>query len=255
MLKSRFQSFLLKSLNSDGFELPSIDSANELSDDLQLLINESPGGWSIDQKVSELLVSILIQNKTSRVVELGAGYSTLIFTYFLEESGKPYDLISIEQNFDWFRIPNSLERLFISKKINLSVAAVNFHWGHFGLYPRYEPDDSIILPDQIDLQVIDGPQYFFGREGGLDFTFKKLKKGALIIMDDAERYGEQCVIFKWLKVYQGLELVYFNEYFGKKGLAILQVKTPLQKKFSLEVFTLGLYQGIKRYWNLRISKS
>lgn len=188
------------------------------------------------------------------MIEFGAGFSTLIFKYFLEKNGNPYDLISIEQNGDWFKIPESLKTLYVDKEISLHFAPVNFHFGYLGIYARYDIGNDIEIPSDLDIQLVDGPQYYFGREGALDFTFNKLKTDALIIMDDAERYTEQCVIYKWLKVYQGLELIYLNENFGQKGLAILRVNSPLVRTFSISTFIIGFYQGLKRLWNLNFGK-
>ena len=254
MVKRYIHSFLNKNLNPNGFNIGPIDSLPGLSSDLELLISNSPGGWSIDKEVSKLLISLLLERKPTRVIEFGAGYSTLTIKYLFEESGNPYELISVEQNADWFKIPEPLNRLFSTIDISLTIAPVKFKIGYLGVYTRYELKDESIVPSGIELQVVDGPQYYFGREGGLDFTYDKLVPGALILMDDAERYTEKCVIYKWLKIYRGLELVYLNEKFGDKGLAILRVKSPLKRRFSLLVFVLGLYQGIKRFWNVKFGK-
>lgn len=254
MVKGYIRSFLEKNLNPNGFPIGAIDSIPGLSAELQLLISNSPGGWSVDMEVSKLLISLLLERKPTRVIEFGAGYSTLILKHYLEELRKPYDLISVEQNADWFKIPGQLKSLFSRTTISLTIAPVKFKIGYLGIYARYELKDENEVHYGIELQVIDGPQYYFGREGGLDFTYKKLIPGALILMDDAERYGEQCVIYKWLKIYAGLELVYWNQKFGDKGLAILRVSSPLKKRFSLSVFLLGLYQGLKRIYNVKILK-
>ena len=134
------------------------------------------------------------------------------------------------------------------------MVPIRFKLGYLGIYARYEIPDEDLVPSSIDLQLVDGPQYYYGREGCLDFTYSKLNPGAMIILDDTERYTEQCLIFKWLKVFRGLELIYYNEQFGDKGLAILEVKSPLVKRFSLPAFLLGLMQGTKRLWNMKLGK-
>lgn len=254
MIKDHVRSFLRKNLNSNGFNLTPFDSIEIQSLDLELLISQSPGGWSIDKHVSSFLAFLLLEKKPTNIIEFGAGYSTLIIKYILDTINKPYRLISVEQNADWFKIPEPLKRLFSADKFVLTIAPVKFHIGYLGLYARYELHDEAVIPNGIELQVVDGPQFYFGREGSLDFTYKKLIPGALVLMDDAERYGEQCVIYKWLKIYAGLELVYWNQKFGDKGLAILRVSSPLKKRFSLSVFLLGLYQGLKRIYNVKILK-
>lgn len=252
MVKARIRKFLknkVESFSSHQLFFPEvIYTENEI-----LLIQNSPGGWSIDAAVTKYLINLVKQIGPSKVVEVGAGYSSLVFNQMLGQANQPYQVISIEQNSNWFKIPQSLQFLFSDQKIELIVAPVKFTFGYFGLYPRYELGNSSVIPNEIDLQLVDGPQYFYGREGGLDFTYSKLKPGALIVMDDAERYIEQCVMYKWLKVYKGLELIFYEERFGDKGLAIFRVNSPLKRVFSLSAFLLGLSQGIKRWLNVKLN--
>lgn len=252
MIKNHVRSFLAESLNS--FDAQLITNFGSLLPEQELLISNSPGGWSIDQNLSRLVINLVLQREPSQVVEFGAGYSTLILSYVLEKIGRPYQLLSIEQNQDWFKIPPNLGHLFPNKSFPLTLAPVRFKFGFLGIYTRYEIPNVDLIPSQIELQLVDGPQYYYGREGCLDFTYSKLKQGAWVILDDTERYTEQCLIYKWLKVYKGLELIYYNEQFGEKGLAILEVKSPLVKRFSLPAFLLGFMQGTKRFWNMKFGK-
>jgi len=217
----------------------------------ELVLNNAPGGWSIDRKVAELLMALVAENDISRVVEIGAGFSTIVFHYCLTRSRKEYEVFSIEENVEWFKIPNELKELIDHNLISFITGRVGFTFGEFGFHAGYQVPAKKNLKKGVELVFVDGPQYYYGREGALDGIYEKLKVGCLIVMDDAERYTEQCVIYKWLKVYQGLQLIYFEEKFGDKGLAILEVKTPLKKKFSVNAFLLGLMQGTKRLLNYK----
>ncbi|MFC4873592.1 class I SAM-dependent methyltransferase [Negadavirga shengliensis] len=223
----------------------------EKSEEEIFLIENSPGGWSIDKDLSEVLLCLVREFKLSSIVEIGAGYSTLILNYaqsrFSPDCSKVY---SIEENVDWFKVPEKLKSVLKDFSFNLLSSRLRFKFGYFGIYAKYLPLENIRL-DQVDMVVVDGPPYYFGREGGLDELFDKLKPRSLIILDDAERYTEKCVIFKWLKVYHGLELVFYEESFGTKGLAILRVTKGLKRKFSVSAFILGFYQGMKRVLNYR----
>lgn len=223
-----------------------IDNPSELD---QLIINKSPGGWSIDKAVSEALLRILRNFRVQKVVEIGAGYSSIVFHYGLAKEGKSYKVCSIEENVDWFKIPSELKNVVSMKNTHFMTGSLNFVFGYFGIHAQYRIPERMNISNEIDLVFIDGPPYYFGREGGLDEIYSKLKPGCLIVLDDADRYTEQCVIYKWLKTFEGLELVFFQEKFGDKGLAILQVKSVLKRKFSISAFTLGLMQGSKRLAN------
>lgn len=251
MIQKSIRFFLERKINSKAIYFQDLEKSISVSDELEKLILNSPGGWSIDEEVARILVHLLFEIRPNKIVEFGAGYSTLIINYVLENIGKPFELFSIEQNKDWFKVPPDLDYLFSEKTLPLILAPVRFKFGFFGVYARYEIPKNVSFSSGLDLQLVDGPQYYYGREGCLDFTYSKLKKGGLIILDDAERYTEQCLIYKWLKVYKGLDLVYYNEKFGQKGLAILEVKSQLKKRFSFAAFFLGIHQGIKRYLNVK----
>jgi hypothetical protein len=253
MIKRQIRKFIKSKVNTQSVDQVILNLEEDYSDNEKLLIRQSPGGWSIDSKVTEFLISLIKSIEPKKVVEIGAGYSTLVLHYVLNQINQPYQVQSIEQNSDWFKIPETILTLFPERKIEFEIAPVKFTFGYFGFYARYSLMNESIISSQIDLQIVDGPQYFFGREGGLDFTYSKLRPGALILMDDAERYIEQCVIYKWLKVYKGLELIFYNESFGDKGLAIFRVNSPLKRRFSLSVFSLGLSQGIKRLLNVSLN--
>ena len=154
MVKAHVRSFLKNNLKPNDFQIGQFDSFEGSSSELELLISNSPGGWSIDKQVAKLLVSLLLERKLTRVIEFGAGYSTLIFKYFFEESGGPYKLISVEQNADWFKVPEPLTNLFSKFSIPLVIAPVTFKFGYLGIYARYELKDEKEVPDGIELQVV-----------------------------------------------------------------------------------------------------
>ena len=219
-----------------------------------LILDTSPGGWSIDRAVAEALMKLILDFEIRSVVEIGAGYSSILFHYALPRISPIYSVSSIEENTDWFKIPNELEEYVSRNSMNFHVGKIHFILGFFGIHASYRIPERANLKKGIDLVFVDGPQYFFGREGGLDDIYYKLKVGCLIVLDDADRYTELCVIYKWLKVYKGLELIYLNKKFGDKGFAILKVNKPLTRRFSIDAFSLGLMQGIKRVSNFKIIK-
>lgn len=242
---------VIKYLNSNiNFEEISLEVKSVSNEDLKVL-DASPGGWSIDKKVSEALIQLTRSRKVSKLVEVGAGYSTVVFHYSLGSYTRNYEIVSIEENKDWFSIPKEVEPLVDSQRVNFVLGKLRWVFGLFGIHARYELRDEALKLDGVQLVFIDGPQYFYGREGGLDHIYSILEVGCLIILDDANRYTEKCVIYKWLKVYKGLELIYLNDSFGDKGLAVLKVVQPLEKRFSISAFSLGMLQGIKRLANFR----
>lgn len=245
-IKSNIAKFLETSLVRNSNLHLTLSNPLELD---RLIINKSPGGWSIDKAVSEALLRILSDFRVQKVVEIGAGYSSIVFHYGLAKDGKPFEVYSIEENVDWFKIPSDLKSIVSMNNMHFMTGSLNFVFGYFGIHARYRIPERKNISNEIDLVFVDGPPYYFGREGGLDEIYSKLKPGCLIVLDDAERYTEQCVIYKWLKTYDGLELIFFQEKFGDKGLAILRVKSALKRRFSISAFALGFMQGSKRLAN------
>ncbi|WP_057936053.1 class I SAM-dependent methyltransferase [Algoriphagus resistens] len=248
MIKNYVKAYLQENISLD--ETLCLQLSNPSENDF-LILKESPGGWSIDKHVAEALMRLVEKNKITRVVEVGAGFSTVVFYYVLSKLGLDYEVFSMEENVDWFKIPTVLEALVNVEALQFHTGDLKFVFGYFGIHATYKILEREKLSPGVELVFIDGPQYYYGREGGLDGIYDKLKVGCLIIMDDTERYTEQCVIYKWLKVYKGLQLIYHNEYFGDKGFSILMVESPLTKQFSLKAYSLGLMQGIKRVTNYR----
>ncbi len=246
LIKSNVAKFLRSKLVSDSSLQLTLSNPSEFD---HLVIKHSPGGWSIDKALSEALLRILADLNVTKVVEIGAGYSSIIFHYGLAKKEKPFEVFSIEENVEWFKIPTELKSVVSMKNMHFMTGSLKFVFGYFGIHARYNIPERKNIPNEIDFVFVDGPPYYFGREGGLDEIYSKLKPGCLIVLDDAERYTEQCVIYKWLKTYNGLELVFFQEKFGDKGLAILRVKSPLKMRFSISAFALGFMQGSKRVAN------
>jgi predicted O-methyltransferase YrrM len=216
-----------------------------------MILDRSPGGWSIDRAVSEALMKLVFDLKIRNVVEIGAGYSSIVFHYAIPKRNADYSVFSIEENVDWFKIPTELKEYVSGDKMDFHVGKIHFMLSFFGIHASYRIPKRNNLKQGIELVFVDGPQYYYGREGGLDDIYDKLKVGCLIIMDDAERYTELCVIYKWLKVYKGLELIYLNKKFGDKGFAILRVAKPITRQFSIDAFSLGMMQGIRRLINYK----
>ncbi|AMQ57479.1 class I SAM-dependent methyltransferase [Algoriphagus sanaruensis] len=239
--------YLNSNCSNEGLSFDLKDPSNE---DL-LVLDSAPGGWSIDKKVAEAILQITRSRKVFKVVEVGAGYSTIVFHYSLGKINPNYEVVSIEENKDWFKVPKAVTNLIDPHKLNFKLGKLRFVFSRFGIHAKYKLASKNFTGKGVHMVFIDGPQYYYGREGGLDHIYSFLSVGCLIIMDDAERYTEKCVIFKWLKVYKGLELIYLNDSFGNKGLAVLKVIQPLKRRFSIAAFSLGMLQGIKRMANFR----
>ena len=254
MIKNHVNNFVQNQLNPDLSFDNLLKNYHETGSD-EVIINNAPGVWSIDKALTKILLSIFENSPNSSIVEFGAGYSTIVFNYASKKNATSTSIISIEEKIDWFKVPENLTSLIDVENFNLVESKLLFKLGYFGIYAKYQSSDLQKINSNIDIVFIDGPQRYYGREGDLDHIYSLLNEGALIILDDAERYLESCLLYKWLKVYKGLELIHFNKFLGEKGVAILRVNKKLKRRFSIAAFSLGFFQGTKRLINTSINKS
>jgi predicted O-methyltransferase YrrM len=250
-IKKNVNQFLRKRIKRNENLNLTLNNPSEID---KLILDNSPGGWSIDRAVSEALMTLVSVQEILSVVEIGAGYSSIVFHYTIPKKNPSYSVYSIEENVDWFKIPKELDKYVSRNKMDFHIGKIHFMLGFFGIHASYRIPERNRFKEGIELVFVDGPQYYYGREGGLDDIYDKLKVGCLIVMDDADRYTELCVIYKWLKVYKGLELIFLDEKFGDKGFAILRVSEPLTRRFSVDAFSLGMMQGVRRLSNYKMIK-
>lgn len=253
MIKSYINKYIKNNINSD-IDFESMFQNHQFTSDDKFIIDSTPGEWSIDKALTKALLVIFENFPNKSIVEFGAGYSSIVFNYASKKSLISNKIISIEENLNWFKVPKNITHLLDVDKFNFIESKINFKIGNFGIYVKYDTPVFKNTKQNIDLVLIDGPQQYYGREGNLDEIYSKLNIGALIVLDDAGRYLESCLMYKWLKVYKGLELIYYSPKYGERGLAILEVKSKLKKSFSISVFLLGLMQGSKRYLNTKFNK-
>lgn len=123
----------------------------------------------ITEQANEILFEFVKCNKNLRIVEFGAGASTL---WFLKQPNV-IELISIEHDTDWI---NKIIRL--QSEIKTQTA--------FTLIPHKLPYYSFcenLKDNSFDLILVDGRN----RNGCIQHAHSKLKKGGTLILDNSER--------------------------------------------------------------------
>lgn len=174
------------------------------------------GGWKADVGLLTCLADHIGREKPSTVVECGAGASTLIIARALEMAGvRNSTFISFEQHRDFCdRTADWLDEFGARSDIR-----------HAPLKPAPEPwpglwYDHGPLPEEIDLLVIDGPQWTIHpfTRGAAETMFGRLRKGGAVILDDAARPGERLITRKWRRRWPDFEFTLHH--FGSKGTLI-----------------------------------
>ena len=174
------------------------------------------GGWKADIGLLSFLADHIIREKPKRIVEFGAGATTLVIARALDKAGvRGRSFTSFEQHQDFCeRTAEWLAEYGASSDIR-----------HAPLKPAPEPWQGLWydhgwLPDGIDLMLVDGP--FWGihpfTRGAAASLFGKIRVGGIVVLDDAARPGERIVARKWRKAWPQFE--FRLRHFGSKGTLV-----------------------------------
>ena len=172
------------------------------------------GSWKADVGFLELIADHVLELKPQSVVELGAGASSLIIARALQMNGSG-QLLSVDQHGefaaatqDWLR-EHGLDGEIRHAPLRPAPSGWPGVWYDHGL-----------LPDRIDLLVIDGPPWTIHPyvRGSAETLFDRLPVGGVVLLDDAARPGERVVARRWRKKWPGFEFKLVHA--GTKGTLI-----------------------------------
>ena len=210
---------------------------------------ESP--WPITAELGRFLARAVVKLECRNILEFGAGSSSLVLGQALSLIGGG-QLTSVEQDPEW------CADIFDEVKKNKNVDArligskLSFKMSRRGFYHSYDKAAKIVAErGPYDLVLIDGPQTFYGRDGGLHLAYQHLAPNALIILDDAKRRGEQFTIQRWLQTYPSLDVAKFDPAFSDRGVAVFVNQGHEQPQLSLNsLFTSGCF-ALKNWYYRR----
>ena len=210
--------------------------------------------WSISPDLGVLLFRLVTQRDRGRILEFGAGSSSTIVAAGLAERGGGR-LTSVEQSPEWCRDKWELVKGMPNVDAELIASQPRLEWHAAGLsYVYASAAPRIAARAPYDLVLVDAPQYYRGRDGALPASDVHLQSGALIVVDDAKRSGEQWAIRRWLRTYAGLELRVYAPAFGGKGVAVLEVVRPLHARANVFTAVSSCYHAIE-HWSKRRKRS
>jgi len=153
----------------------------------------------------------IVLNLRRRVVELGSGVSTVLLVRLLHQRPPRggFRLVAVEHDVRWAEwVTEQLDREGIGSGVSVVHAPLVPH-------PRAEPglswyDEPALVDgvrtalqgDPIDLLLVDGPPAYAAGMGqarypALPVLHDRLAAGATVVLDDAERAGEQEVLRRW----------------------------------------------------------
>ena len=187
------------------------------------------GGPSIDAQHARLLLFILQERKPRTILELGSGSSTVIIAHAMKRLEAPMPVhIAVDHEERFLENTRELAR------VNGVVDRVRFEHCPLGpldgfALPWYSGVPEVVRGEQLDLVIIDGPPaYAVGegraREPALTVLRPFLSKGAVVILDDANRPGEKESLEEWKLRFPEFTVQVFA---GGKGVAVLTLRNPI----------------------------
>jgi len=153
--------------------------------------------------VSSLLADVVI-NRRQRVVELGGGISTFYLARLLGEHGGR--MWTVEHDPHWADLLAQhlkAEGLAdVATVVHAPLSPTSHPYAGGALWYAEEPMAPIVAAGGIDLLVVDGPPAHaagltHARYPALPHFARALAPGALVVLDDILRRGEQEILRRW----------------------------------------------------------
>jgi hypothetical protein len=175
--------------------LAASDSSRTLADLVFGWANES---WSAEPELLSASIRHAAQTRES-ILECGSGLSTIILGAVAQQVGTK--VWTLEHMPEWAeRVSQQLNHLGIDS-VQICVAPL----ANYGDYDWYElPPD--VRDHRFDFILCDGPPSSTsgGRYGLVPQLRPYMKKGCVILLDDAERESEQQIALRWAAELPGL---------------------------------------------------
>jgi predicted O-methyltransferase YrrM len=177
------------------------------------------GSSALDPRSLAHLLEVIRREEPTCVVELGSGTSTVWLGYALEGSGAR--IVSLEHDPGYAEVTRTeLRRHGLEHVVDLRLAPLeplDLGDGDRTWYSRAAVQDL----QHIDVLFVDGPPGSTGplaRWPAVPALGDRLRPGAVVVLDDADRPGEKEAIERWTAEVPGLT----REEVGRSRLAVLR---------------------------------
>ncbi len=196
----------------------------------------SNSGWTLAPDALRFLTSLVTHLKPKHILEFGSGLSTQVLVRRCDELALACSISSVDHDpeYCWTPIQNLTDTIY--PNVSLQIAPIVARECAGKLLPMYHlQPEHFASQDAVDLVVIDGPPSVLGgREGILYQALEFARPGTVMLLDDANRSGEQEALAKWqLDLRQAIEVIILPSFV--KGLAAIIIHQPVSMS-ELEMF-------------------
>ena len=183
---------------------------------LELPLDALPnfGSWKADTYFLWHIVKAIEQLRPAQVVELGCGASSFVIARALQLNGGGR-CISYDQHKEFAAITQEwiVENAIPADIRHAPLGPAPDGWpGHW-----YQLSN---VPAEIDLLIVDGPPWAVHPHvrGAAASLFPRLRRGGMVLLDDAARLGERAVARRWRQDHHNMRFVLDRK--GAKGTLI-----------------------------------
>ena len=206
--------------------LPSVPVSPEWAEQpacasVEAILADISNSYSVSVEAARVLSNVVTSEKKSNVLEFGAGVSSRVLAAALAENGGGR-LTSVEQNPQWCEDAWTHVRATPGVDAELVVSDIHVTVDRRGVYYAYDQAAAVRQRGPFDLVFVDAPWRGYGRDGALHAVRDALAPDCVVVLDDAQRVGEQRVLRRWLLAYPELELVANDASVGR-GLGVLSL--------------------------------
>lgn len=153
-------------------------------------------GWAISPDALLIVLNEIVGRTPARVLEFGAGESTLAIAGLLKVAGGGL-LTTIEHDECYVSdVSRRIERAGVREQVRILHVPTRDYESRFGL-PKFSSYDLGGLDVAFDVALVDGPPAAFGEAGRsvpLDWCIRRLEGERVVYLDDALRGGESRIV-------------------------------------------------------------
>ena len=176
--------------------------------------------WAITPALGRFIGRLIVERGRRSVLEFGAGSSSVVAAQALSLNGGG-KLTSLEARPEWcadrwaqVEQRTAVDSALVGSRLGLRLGRGGAHFEYL------EAAEALPARGPFDFVLVDGPPWFYGRDGAIPTAIAHLAPGAIVVLDDAARLGERRTVARWLQSYPGLRLAVHDPGFGR-GIAIL----------------------------------
>ncbi len=150
---------------------------------------------ALDHRAIQIICNDILINGRKTVVELGAGYSTILIARFIEMNKLECKMLSFEENNDWHYMVN---KILGDEKLTNYAKVYHAHVDN-GWYTDQVLNQGLNESD-VDLLIVDGPNAKTNKDiraQAKNYFESKMADKSMILIDDVDRKAEYRLLKDW----------------------------------------------------------